>query len=350
MTYLPSLRFLLISVFTSVILQASALSHWNNRYYHDTPVTLRDSVIMLDAKPLNLKRLYVEARGAMRGIGERSGLSRAYWGLMITSGADSIRLTIRHGNTDFGDILDNRFTRISVNRNGEDLKYVDFTDGFATSSGGYNTLSLEIGLDDSQLRLSGGDHSCARLLEIPFKDIDMRLAKVSVWSKGELTLSSLSVETEVAPESKLATDWTMEELDRYFASSTDPLEGYWEYLDRKNDALYARVGGRYLLAAVKNIANPEVYDLIYISGAETFASRWKPFMLKGRLLPTVFIAHYDLHWYDSTFEPITTDVHASVTDNAILTLSFPLLKTVVRFSKASDYKKRKTYKEQGEVD
>ena len=33
-----------------------------------------------------------------------------------------------------------------------------------------------------------------------------------------------------------------------------------------------------------------------------------------------FLDHYDLEWIDSTFEPITRDVHAQVTDDAILAL------------------------------
>ena len=56
-------------------------------------------------------------------------------------------------------------------------------------------------------------------------------------------------------------------------------------------------------------------------------------MLKGRLKPTIFLDHYDLEWVDSTFERMNRDIHAQLTDGAILSLSFPLLKTTVRFSK-----------------
>ncbi len=56
-------------------------------------------------------------------------------------------------------------------------------------------------------------------------------------------------------------------------------------------------------------------------------------MLKGRLKPTIFVGHYDLEWIDSTFAPIDRDIHATITDGAILTLSFPLLKTTLRFSR-----------------
>ena len=62
-------------------------------------------------------------------------------------------------------------------------------------------------------------------------------------------------------------------------------------------------------------------------------------MVKGRLKPTVFIDHYDLEWTDATFETIDRDIHASVTDNAILTLSFPLLNTTFRFSKMPPVRK-----------
>ena len=209
---------------------------------------------------------------------------------------------------------------------------------------------MEIDSGSSTLKLAGGSHSCVRLMEIPFEGVNLSAPEASVWAKGELALSSFSTEISMAPESVLATSWTRESLADYLSRSTDPVEGYWEYLDRKNDPQYARLGGRYVMAVVKSAVDSERYDLVYLSGAETLASRWSPFMLKGHLIPTVFQSHYDLHWYDSTFEPITTDVHASITDNAILTLSFPLLKTVLRFSKASDDKKRQTYQEQGEID
>lgn len=352
MKHLTSLRSLLFVFSLIAVAGGSAQSHWAERTYYETPVTLRDSsVTLIPGHEHSPQSLCVEARGAMKsGIGERSGLAPSFWGMKVTLGSDTLLVTLRHGNTDFGDLLDKRFTRISVCRNEDEVEATDFTDDFATSSGGYNTLLLEIDGGSSMLKLSGGSHSCVRLMEIPFEGVNLSKTEASVWAKGELALSSFSTEISMAPESVLATSWTRESLADYLSRSTDPVEGYWEYLDRKNDPQYARLGGRYVMAVVKSAVDAEHYDLVYLSGAETLASRWSPFMLKGHLIPTVFQSHYDLHWYDSTFEPITTGVHASITDNAILTLSFPLLKTVLRFSKASDDKKRQTYQEQGEID
>lgn len=56
-------------------------------------------------------------------------------------------------------------------------------------------------------------------------------------------------------------------------------------------------------------------------------------MLKGRLRPTIFENHYTLEWIDSEFRTMTEDMHADIEQGAILTLSFPLLKTTLRFSK-----------------
>ena len=56
-------------------------------------------------------------------------------------------------------------------------------------------------------------------------------------------------------------------------------------------------------------------------------------MLKGRLRPGIFENHYSLEWIDAEFEPVTEDIHADISQGAILTLSFPLLKTTLRFSK-----------------
>lgn len=55
-----------------------------------------------------------EVRGAMKGIGERRGLSSSYWGLSLNFPADTVCVTLRHGNTDFGDLLDRRYTVVTL--------------------------------------------------------------------------------------------------------------------------------------------------------------------------------------------------------------------------------------------
>ncbi len=339
MTCKSSLRIFLLGLSCISLSRISAQSQWVQREYHPTPLVLKDSAVTPSHSATAFtERLTVEARGAMSGIGERSGPAPAYWGYNLIADGDTLTVSIRHGNTNFGDILDSRYTRVQAVRGATSLFSCDYTDGFATSSGAYNTLQLEIDKADGKLRLSGGSHTANPIFELPFEVGDLSNMLLEVWAKGELRLSSLSTEVHHSADARLATPWTVESLNEVFVETSDPLEGYWRYLDRKNDPDYARLGGRYVLAVVRSKTVSGGYDIIYISGAETLASRWNMGVTKGHLLPTIFQSHYNLQWYDSTFEPITHDIHASVADNAILTLSFPLLNTTLRFSKAPYHK------------
>ncbi len=151
-------------------------------------------------------------------------------------------------------------------------------------------------------------------------------------------LTLFSTEVRSHPSFSLSTEYTHERLAERFKSSRDPVEGYWTYFDRVNDPVYARPGGQYTLAIVRSDTNADdtgaTYDIIYISGAVTLGDSWHPMMLKGSLRPTIFQGHYDMEWIDSTFSRINSDIHALLdSNNALLTLSFPLLKTTLRFSR-----------------
>lgn len=331
-----------------------AQSHWSKRVYHDTPVTLKnDKLTFLLPSPENVSDIshslnkyinknaissfYVEGRAAVKGSGKQMGLNRSYWGVTIKEGSDSIKVTLRHVVDDYGDFFDKRFTRVITERNGNILCAKDFVDEFSTESGRYNTLGVSYNINTSTLTIDGGARTLESLLEIELPEVSISHPQLNVWSVGEINLSSLSVETSFDPSISLSTGWSSERLNEYFSSSNDPIEGYWEYLDRKNDPKYARLGGRYTLAVVKDLNNTDYYHILYIDGAETLSSLWNPFMIKGALKGTAFQHHYDLTWFDSTFQLIDKDIHASITDNAILTLNFPLLKTELRFSKRANY-------------
>lgn len=303
------------------------------RRYYDVPATVIDSAITFGLETGGGPCGHVfEVRGAMAGIGERQGLAPNYWGIDLICGAsDTLRLCLRHGNTSFGDIFDRRQSLLSLTRGGKELFKKDVS-GFESSSGVYNTLRVEIDGHDRVLRVSGGGKGLEELISLPLDGVESPAA-FAVWSKGELTLSAMSLETAKSPQQLYSTGWTQDKLTERLRGSKDAVEGYWRYLDRENDPQYARPGGRYLLAVVKAENEADGYEIVYVDGAETRRDQWRPMMLKGRLKPTIFVGHYDLEWIDSTFEPIDRDIHATVSDGAILTLSFPLLKTTLRFSR-----------------
>ena len=148
--------------------------------------------------------------------------------------------------------------------------------------------------------------------------------------------SSLSVErfvtkSENNPAAALTTEWTIESLNKRFASSADPMEGYWQYLDREMEEKKVKLGGRYEIAVVKN--SSEGYDILYVSGAVVNSRNWHACMLKGKLIKTGFIDEYDMVWYDSDMRYMPHDLSVSIENGSILTLRFPTLNSQIRFSR-----------------
>lgn len=303
------------------------------RIYHDGLVTLTDSAITLPSPlpPAETEIFTTEARVAIDNIKERRGLSAGSWTLSIipVSGPDTLRMRLEWGNTDFGDLLDRRFTRLTVTMAGSVLDVTE-PEGFASAPGTYNTLRAT--LSPTRIELYGGhrgrSHLCGMILPRP---VTPEASEVAVTGTG--TVSLLVNEATRSHRAVASTSWTAERLDSALAVSTDPIEGHWQYLDRDNDPRYARPGGRYHLAVVADGTGG--YDILYLGGAQILPAKWLPFMRKGRLRPTNFIGHYELSWIDSEFEEMTTDIHADLTTSgSILALSFPLLHTTMRFSRA----------------
>lgn len=57
-------------------------------------------------------------------------------------------------------------------------------------------------------------------------------------------------------------------------------------------------------------------------------------MLRGRLHDTRFVNHYDLEWVDAAFDLMSRDVHADVEQGVMLTLSFLVYRSRMRFVKS----------------
>lgn len=320
------LKTLLFTILISCAVSASGMVP--QRAYLDSPGGLPASV-MSPVMAEEAGQFRAEARVALDDLAERRGFSHGSWWLDVVpaNGIDTLRATLRWGNTDYGDMLDRRFTRLTVTL-GDSLLVEKDVDGFATHSGAYNTLG--VGISGTVVKFYGGSGSRGVLCEATLAD-GFIPSCVRVDGKAPGRVSLLVAEAEAAPEAVARTEWTREALETRLASASDPIEGYWTYLDRANDPAYARPGGRYTLALVSDGAGG--YDILYVDGAQIFADRWMPFMLKGRLKPGIFENHYSLEWIDAEFEPVTEDIYADISQGAILALSFPLLKTTLRFSK-----------------
>lgn len=123
---------------------------------------------------------------------------------------------------------------------------------------------------------------------------------------------------------------TISELDDYLAASRDSVEGYWEYLDRNVQAKAVSLGAPYRLATVRN---GDAIDVLYLGPVDSPAQAWQPLMVKGRLIPTIFINNYDLEWADNRRLTLyNSETYATLEARCtILTLNFPLFRSSFRF-------------------
>lgn len=280
----------------------------------------------------NIEKATISARIAMSKNDERHGMSKHYWTLFWNKESDSKYnyVTFQCGNTNYGDYIDQRFARITVGRhiNGNDsIIFTKDLQGGLNRSTGFNSVLLEY-CNDRELNIFVGHKEYQLLCSCSAPLISC--SDCGITGNVNLNIQSFVTKNFIDKSIELTSSWTLQTLKEYFAKTTDVYEGFWTYLDRDNDVKKAKCGGRYTFALVKN-ANG--YDIIYISGAETNSTKWKCGIIKGQLRNTIFNNHYDLFWHDAMFETISTDAHADIIDNVILSLQFPLYDTTIRFSK-----------------
>ena len=267
--------------------------------------------------------------------GERTNITRTQWGLVFNRDKDgnfcAVVLSCEN-SAPYDDITDQRSMQVTLmQRTGREetiLAQTSLTKGVSLEDD-LNTICVDV--DERGVKVSIGKQDLQPVLEA---DVKRPTGAVQV---GYLVGPGASVSIERAVltidnERQVAnsTLWTVEALDEYFAESADPAEGYWKYLDRDMQDDWLRLGGRYTLAVVRA---DDGYDLIYIDGAQVKKTMWQTGMLKGHMTKTIFSGNYDLTWIDATMEPIEKDAQASIENGVILTLSFPVYKSQVRFAK-----------------
>ena len=232
----------------------------------------------------------------------------------------------------YDDITDQRSMQLTlvqrVNGTTNELASTTLNRGVSLEDG-LNTLCVDV--DDRGVRVSIGKDDLQQVLEA---NVNRPTGAVQVGylvgpgSRVAIERAVLTIDND----NQVATTslWTLDALEEYLNNSTDPIEGYWKYLDRDMDEKWLRLGGRYTLAVVRA---DDGYDIIYIDGAQVKKSQWEPGMLKGHIIKTIFTGNYDLTWVDATLEPINEDTYATIENGVILTLNFPVFKCQVRFAK-----------------
>ncbi len=270
--------------------------------------------------------------------GAKTVITAPQWGVVFNkddSGTYCAVVLSCDNSTPFEDILDQRTMYVSVIKNDHgriaQLASTTLTSGVSLEDE-LNTVSIDVG--EQAVHISMGKDELVRVLEVPVtRPVGTVRVGYLVGAGSRVSIERAVLTIENDKQVTVASRWTLDELDQYLSSSTDPIEGYWKYLDRDMEEKWLRLGGRYTLAVVRA---DDGYDLLYIDGAQVKKSQWHPCMVKGHITKTQFSGNYDLRWIDATMEPIGEDAYATVENGVILTLNFPIYKSQVRFAKGSN--------------
>ncbi len=279
------------------------------------------------ALPDTASEIAIEAHAAF----VKNNLRDKWWGISWNRTAPDCYFfaTLQCGSTGLDPLLDSRYMDITIGQCIGSRKKIlaasRLTDGVDLYNG-YNAIAIEWKSDTVTVSVGSGNL-------IPIAKINSPCPgdSAAIIGSGDLDVRLLVVEHAPIPAPISSQSMTIAQLDSHFASSTDPYEGYWVYLDRATDDRRARLGGDYRIAIIHNGYD---YLIYYISGATVNPDAWQSGMLKARLSATAFINQFDATWYDSLLSPIDREVHARFDNSATLTIEFPLLNSQIRFSKA----------------
>lgn len=320
-------RHIAILMFLCIALYASA-----ERVYTDDFKLKGHKVIALASA--DSCRFYA-AETRVKFVGDKSldAVSKEYFGFSwITANGECIIATINPCNPTAGMSMDTPGLMVTVAAVNDSattvlVKKQMFAPAIRESS--YNSFAVEMMVGEKvYIKLGGTDLNQVAVLPRQYASIK----NIDFVADGNIEVATIVADRHIDPVLKLKTSWTMECLREYFKKSDlKPLEGIWKYLDRVTDERYSRLGGYYTIALLAD--DNGGYDIIYVDGARTNSKRWQCGMRKGRLTPTIFNNNFDLEWYDAEMVDCSDETSAQVEQDVILGLSFPLLKSSLRFSK-----------------
>lgn len=154
----------------------------------------------------------------------------------------------------------------------------------------------------------------------------------TTYPAANIEIDRIALTITNSPSKNLTTNWSKESISKYISESTDPLEGYWAFLDRSLDEDLLRMGGNYSLALIKNNNG---YDLIYIEGAAINPESWKTGMIKATLTPTKFNGTYNVIWYDSAMKPLHKDITVHIESDHLMQIAFPYQSSHIRLTRTT---------------
>ncbi|MCC8113733.1 MAG: hypothetical protein LIP03_06990 [Bacteroidales bacterium] len=287
----------------------------------DTAQPIAQGITQADSIPAGALSAYVHAR-----VGGKSTSAAANWAL-AWGVADADNYTIAHVSMPpLADLAGLYPTNIEIEvqqwRGGQ-LTWSET----ALQPMDDRYFSLKLVYDGIGTRLYGGSKEQQLICTPPFSADG---GAVELRAETELLCERFESYSTRGAAMEMSHFPTMESIDQYLLTTTDPLEGKWCYIDRDVDQNRASIGGKYTLAIVKS-PDGQGYDIVYLSGADKEPEKWPELRIKGRLAPTIFANNYDMVWIEAGGRALTDDNNAVLSaDGALLTLKFPIYKSQLR--------------------
>lgn len=270
--------------------------------------------------------------------GKSRNVKNPGWGLVLKSQHyNPIFIDISSGEEKFDGISTTPVLKVGVRGTAEDVRPELFSDDSNLLSkireglqgpdptGTHNFFKLAS--FNGNLTLFGGYNSPVRLAQatIP-QDFYIDSIGFYVAPGGEISPDEIRLTTGSFQPTLVETD-DFENLENYFSCSSNPMEGYWQILDRSIDESLLRLGGDYRMAIVKA---EDGYDLIYLEGSRINSDRWSPGMLKATLRPSGIYGLWNVTWYDAMFQPMSNELQAQTDQYGTLTIKFPYQNSQLR--------------------
>lgn len=269
------------------------------------------------------------------------------WGIALR-GNDGEDLLFRIEATETaGDMISSEAAlKVTLLVDGENVQERIFTDASnnigkkvkRNASGPDPTGSLnffKVKVESGTMKLYGGLHAPALLMEyaLPSGFITDSVG-FTLHPGASLSLSDIKLSTiEVLPDANELTWNDAETLKNHLDFSKDPMEGYWQVIDRSLEETLLKMGGDYRFALVKN---RDGYLLLYLSGATVNSDEWIPGMTKATFTPSGIKGIWDVTWYDAMHSPLSNEIRAQRDENGTLTIQFPYHSSQLRLHPSSN--------------
>ena len=259
------------------------------------------------------------------------------WGFRIEP---NIYIDIRAAETEYDGVSTAPALEVEIRQPGAEASrksFADKTDILRRFKGGMSGPDptgannfFKIAIYADQLSLFGGEHSPELLMSAALPE-NFRADSIGFYLTPGAEIAADEIRLTCGNYDGEPTIWSDPELlEEYLDTSADPMEGYWQILDRSMEESLLRPGGDYGMAMVKA---DDGYDLIYLGGGAINAARWQRGMVKASLRPSGILGIWNLTWHDAMHRTMDHDLKAQIDPSGSLLLLFPYQNSQLRLTK-----------------